>query len=100
MTILDAMRDRALFGAWFAGESWRAWLAFLAAVFALPLDEEMLARYQRHTGRTQPPELPVKEAWVVAGRRAGKSRIAALVAVYLATLRDYSAVLAPGEVGT
>jgi len=30
-----------------------------------------------------------REAWVIAGRRAGKSRIAALVAVYLATFRDY-----------
>lgn len=31
LTILDAMRDQALFGPWFApSDSWRAWEAFLA----------------------------------------------------------------------
>src|SRR5262245_35659161 len=33
------------------------------------------------------------------GRRAGKSRIAALIATYLATFRDYTEILAPGERG-
>ncbi len=40
------------------------------------------------------------EAWLVVGRRGGKSRIAALVAVWLACFRDYRAFLAPGERGT
>jgi hypothetical protein len=100
VTILDACRDRALFAPWFASESWRAWCAFLAALFALPLDADALAIYQRHTQRTTAPTTAAKEAWVVAGRRAGKSRIAALVAVYCACFRDYTHVLAPGEVGT
>jgi hypothetical protein len=39
------------------------------------------------------------EAWVVVGRRGGKSRIAALVAVYLALFRDYADTLSPGERG-
>jgi hypothetical protein len=34
------------------------------------------------------------------GRRGGKSRISALVALYLACFRDYEPHLAPGEVGT
>ncbi|HSD33231.1 MAG TPA: hypothetical protein VLB49_15025, partial [Gemmatimonadales bacterium] len=34
------------------------------------------------------------------GRRGGKSRIAALVAVYLACFKDYRNILAPGERGT
>jgi hypothetical protein len=100
MTILDAMRDRALFGPWFDAASWTAWLAFLAALFALPLDSEALDTYRRHTGRTTPPDAAAKEAWVVVGRRGGKSRIAALVAVYLACFREHRDVLAPGEVGT
>jgi hypothetical protein len=37
---------------------------------------------------------------LIVGRRGGKSRILALVAVYLATMRDYSAYLAPGECAT
>jgi hypothetical protein len=31
------MSDPALFGRWFADDSWNAWRAFLATLFALPL---------------------------------------------------------------
>jgi hypothetical protein len=62
VTILDAMRDRALFGPWFAAESWAAWLAFLAALFGLPLEGDALDTYRRHTGRTTPPSSPAKES--------------------------------------
>lgn len=36
----------------------------------------------------------------MVGRRGGKSRIAALVATYLACFQDYTAILAPGERAT
>ena len=102
MTILDAMHDPALFGPWFEDRtSWRAWEVFLAALFGLRLDgEEAAELYARHTGRTVGPNGPVREAWVIVGRRGGKSRIAALVALYLACFRAYRDLLAPGEVGT
>jgi phage terminase large subunit-like protein len=64
------------------------------------MTEEDLTLFRRHSGRARPPEIPAREAWVVAGRRSGKSRIAALVAVYLAAFTDYRPVLAPGEKGT
>lgn len=100
MDVLAAMRDPKLLGAAFPElATWRAWCAFLAALFALRMDGRQLHRYRRHTGRKAPPAEPAREAWVIAGRRAGKSRIAALVAVYLAAFGDYSAVLAPGERG-
>lgn len=98
-TITDAVRD--LFGAWFSEEAtWRAWMTFLRVIFALPLSAEELALYTACTGRNQPPESPSMEAWLVVGRRGGKSFIVALIAVYLAALRDYSQYLAPGERGT
>jgi hypothetical protein len=101
ITILDTMTDRALFGRWFQGESWKAWKAFLAALFGLPFDDQDdAALFSKHTGRTVAPTAPAREAWVIVGRRGGKSRIAALVAVYLAAFRSYADVLAPGEVGT
>lgn len=101
MTILDAVRDRALFGRWFKGDSWRAWFVFLTAVFGLPLRGKLaIETFRQHTGRQTPPSTPAREAWVIVGRRGGKSRISALVGVYLACFRDYGAVLAPGEVGT
>lgn len=94
--ILDTM---ALVGDQFVGESWASWRAFLKALFALSPEPQEHQVFVRHTSRQTAPTAPFRESWVVAGRRGGKSRIAALVAVYLAT-RDYSAVLAPGETGT
>ncbi|MGH2728924.1 MAG: hypothetical protein ACRDKS_18275, partial [Actinomycetota bacterium] len=52
--------------------------------------------YRAHTGRTTPPGNPVAECWVVAGRRGGKSRMAALVGLTKALQFDASR-LAPGE---
>jgi hypothetical protein len=101
MTILEALHDRQLFGRVFPDlEPWSAWLAFLAALFGLPLADREVAVYQRHTGRRVPPVSAARESWVVVGRRGGKSRVAALIAVYVAAFRDYSAVLAPGEKAT
>jgi hypothetical protein len=101
LTLLDAMADPALFAPWFTPEaSWDGWRAFLAACFGLPMSEALAALYRRHTGRQALPTRPAREAWLVVGRRGGKSRIAALVAVWLACFRDYRAILAPGERGT
>jgi len=101
VTILEALSDPKLFAPFFhPSESWRGWQTFLAALFGLPLDPEELSLYRKHTGRATPPLGPAREAWVIVGRRGGKSRMAAMVAVYLACFRDYSAALAPGERGT
>lgn len=100
-TILDAMEDPALFGRIFRPEeSWRPWKVFLKALFGLPMTEEEAIIFQKQTGRQTPPMKPAQEAWVVAGRKGGKSRIAALVAVYVACFRDHRKFLAPGERGT
>lgn len=100
MNIVEAMHDPKLFGPHFPGNTWRAWQAFLEALFALPMDEASLALYQHHTGRTQPPTTPHKEAALICGRRGGKSRTLGFIATYLATFRDYAPYLAPGEVAT
>ncbi len=100
MTILDTMTDPALFGRWFTGPTWQAWRVFLAALFGLPLSEGDAALYHRCTGRTRPQSARALEAFMVVGRRGGKSRIAALIALFLACFHDYQEYLAPGEVGT
>lgn len=100
ITILDAMQHPNLFGKWFKSPTWAAWRVFLAALFGLPLDENDLALFRQHTGRQTPPKGQAREAWLVVGRRGGKSRIAALCAVFLACFRSYTEILAPGEVGT
>ena len=101
ITILDAIADKALFAPWFKKEAtWKAWFVFLSALCALPMTEEQLAVYRACTGRTEPPTTPATEAWLVCGRRAGKSFILALIAVYLACFHSYRQQLAPGERAT
>jgi hypothetical protein len=100
VNILAAMDDPALFAPHFKGGSWAAWRTFLAALFALPMSDDQLARYRAHTGRQEPPSEPFKEAALVIGRRGGKSRVLATIATFLATFRDYQPFLAPGEVAT
>jgi len=100
MNILQACNDPKLFKPWFARGDWSAWHAFLAALFALPMTEDQLAIYRRHTGREDAPTEPCEEAWLVIGRRGGKSFLMALTGVFLACFRDYRQYLQPGERAT
>jgi hypothetical protein len=101
ISILDAVNDPALFGPWFKrADTWRAWFTFLAALFALPMTRDQLALYRECTGRKHTPKQPASEGWLVCGRRAGKSFILALCAVFLACFFDYRQHLAAGERGT
>ena len=100
MNLIEALDHRQLFGPYFRGSTWQAWRVFLAALFALPMSDAERAVYTGHTGRTDLPTTPFKEAALVVGRRGGKSRVLALVATYLATFHGYSPHLAPGEVAT
>lgn len=87
----------ALFGPFFRDGDWRAWKAFLGALYGLELGPNLTRVYREHTERQHVPTQPVKEAAMVVGRRGGKSRIAALLAVYTACTRDFRPYLAPGE---
>ena len=93
------MHDPKLFATRFPGETWQAWTAFLAALFGLPLTDDQLDVYRACTGRSAPPEGGFDEAFVVAGRRSGKSSILAMIAVFLAAFEDWRQRLAPGERG-
>jgi hypothetical protein len=98
LTILQALDDPRAFGKYFQGPSWDGWKVFLAALFGLPMSEAQVALYRHHTGRTTPPSGPCRECWCLAGRRSGKSLIAALVSLYLSLFVDWTPHLAPGEV--
>ena len=59
MNIIDALRDPALFGSLPEFQdlsTWRPWLTWLRAVYGLPMDDEDLALFRKHTGRMQPRE--------------------------------------------
>ena len=100
MNIIDAIKDPKVFGPFFKGNTWDVWFVFLAALFALPLTPEQLELYTKYTGRKVAPAHPLYEAWLVCGRRAGKSFILAIVAVFLGAFTDWRPFLGPGEVGT
>src|SRR5690242_276800 len=92
------MDDKKLFRPWFRSDSWDAWKAFLSALFALPMTPGQFEIFKSCTGRNKAPTEPFSEVWVCCGRRAGKSLIAALLAVYFSCFRDdYADYLAPGE---
>src|SRR5262249_9637441 len=101
MNILGCLDDPAVFGPQFKDPAtWAAWRAFLAALFGLPMTPEQAAVYRECTGRTTPPTTAFVEAWLVCGRRAGKSFMLALTAIYIAVFRDWRPYLAAGERAT
>ncbi len=100
MDILDAINDRNIFAPFLRGETWLSWVVFLQALFGLPMTDEQSRLFRLRTGRTAPPGAPIHEAWLVIGRRGGKSFILALIAVFLACFRDWRPFLGPGEIGT
>jgi hypothetical protein len=73
---------------------------FLALLFNLPMDAEQTAIALACTGLETLPEQPFTEAWLVVGRRGGKSLVLAMIAIFLALFKDWSANLVPGERGT
>lgn len=103
LNIIEAMSDPALFGSFFKrrlirGDTWATWKIFLRGLFGLPMSESEKEIFRKHTGR-DPREEAFREAYVIVGRRGGKSLIAALIATFLAAFKTYDDVLAPGETG-
>ena len=95
MNILQCLDDPKVFGAHFKSPTWDVWRVFLAALFALQMTPEQLQIYQKFTGRTTPPTSPLHEAWLVCGRRSGKSYILALIAINL--IRRLAATIVAAE---
>ena len=97
-TIDRALQDQNLLGAALGPPaSWSTWFAVLRAVFGLPLNRQQRRAFASVARSRKPPKQKVRELWAVAGRRCGKSRIAAALAVYIAQFFPHK--LAAGERG-
>jgi hypothetical protein len=96
--IEQALRDPNLLGAALGDPAtWEVWIVVLRAIFGLPLDEAQLEIFQSVAGGRLPPTQRVRELWAIVGRRGGKSRMAALLAVFIALFVKHK--LVAGEVG-
>ncbi len=101
MTIIEAIQDSRLFKPFFKDlGTWQAWLVYLRALFGLAqesaADRQLLFDC---TGLSEAPSRAARESYVVAGRRSGKSRISAMIAVFLASFKNWTPYLSPGERG-
>jgi len=100
LNIRDAISDSKIFARLFPDrDSWRAWHSFLSALFGLPMSDEELAIYRECTARLDPPTMAAREAWLVVGRKGGKSRELALISTYLGAFVDWRPFLSVGERG-
>ena len=99
LTLLQALQDPHLLGAFIHRETWGAWFTLLRAMQALPPEDGDEELFQRCTGRQSWPTVPARETYIIAGRRSGKSINAALLATYMAAMRTYCG-LSRGERAT
>lgn len=99
VTLRQALADPALLGGVLSGDSWQPWRVLLIAAMGEALNRDERRLFWSLTKRLQEPGKLVEELWCVIGRRGGKSRALAVLAVYLAALVSHEDVLAPGETG-
>jgi hypothetical protein len=101
MKLYDFAHDPAMCGGDFDGPSWQTWSVIMRLWDG---DSQLLTPDQQNVARTLigRAELPTDRPEVLAigaGRRSGKTRFDALVAVHAAA-QDYRTVLAKGELAT
>ena len=81
-------------------DDWKAWRVFIKALFGVAItDSEEVTIFRECTGLIEQPTGIQREAWMPIGRRGGKSRILAFIAIYLAVCFDWRPYLSPGERG-
>jgi hypothetical protein len=91
------LSDPKLLGNVLAGDSWRAWCVMMIAAMGEALTDEERVTFTALTGRAQEPLQRVEEFAAVVGRRGGKSRAMATLAVFIAGLCKHP--LVRGEKG-
>jgi hypothetical protein len=100
MTIVDAIKDKHVFGslsAFASLDTWKAWIALLKAEEGLPMNDDELGTYRKCTGRTRPPTRPAREIYEIIARRGGKSFMSAVRLSFKMAFTDFSPYLGPGE---
>jgi hypothetical protein len=94
-----AFEDHNLLGREFSESSWSAMKALILAALGEQLTGDERKLFIKLSMREQEPLQRVRRLVIVAGRRSGKSRISAALAIYIALLCDHRANLSVGEKG-
>jgi len=96
---ITALQDPKLFGTHFEEPSYRAWKMVAKVISNAKLStREVKTSREISQRKTVPKEL--RELCLIIGRRGGKSKFAAALALYLACFRDWAKSLSVGEIGT
>jgi hypothetical protein len=98
ISLRQALTDPNLLSTVLDGDSWFAWRTLLLAACGESLTEDERTLFRQLTGREHEPDRAVEEFIAVIGRRGGKSRAIAVLATYIAALREHPS-LVPGERG-
>jgi hypothetical protein len=107
MNIIEAIQHEKLLRPSFTErgaplETWNFWLTVLKFGFALPIEDRKERAFIKAVAgleRFVQPDEPFRTITILAGRRSGKSRITAAIAVYLSTLAGMEKYLSGGEFG-
>jgi hypothetical protein len=79
---------------------WTGWRSFISAVFADKMRSAAeLQMFRECTHLDRPPTRRPPSVWMPIGRRGGKSRMLACIAIYLGCCFDWRPYLDPGEMG-
>jgi hypothetical protein len=91
---------RELIGPAWDTPDWQSWRAFISALFAVPMETagEMQV-FRKATQLTAQPDHRPSSVWLPCGRRAGKSRMLAALACYIACCFNWRGCLVAGEIG-
>jgi hypothetical protein len=100
LSLDEALGAPELFAPLFPEWTWATWRTVLRAMEGRPPRPGDLQRFRRLAGPRPWPNEPVRELWLIIGRRGGKTRAMALVGVHRACFVDYTPYLAPGEQAT
>lgn len=97
--IIQAIRDKNLFGSYFKDlKTWRSWLVFFKVLSGYKrLNDEEMALFRECTGLDALPSKPLREVFICAGRRSGKSTVVSLLSVFFAIWGGWEKYLSPGE---
>lgn len=99
MNIIQAIESPDFFRPLFRDlETWQNWFVCLKALFGLEMNATERGVFSRFTARTDRPSNQFREAFLIIGRRGGKSFISALISVYLACFRQWDLGLEKGYI--